>query len=123
MIDEQLMREAMKLASRPYTVSYETDTLVNGEHVYLLRNPELPAVKAQGESLEEANQNLEEARTDYIYSLLEDGLPVPEPATSASTGSSANGQVWTIRAKNDGNETQAPAIVVVTLGGDLVKQS
>lgn len=124
MINEQLMQEAVKLASRPYATSLEVDTLSSGERIYLLRNPELPAVKAQGLDLQEANRNLDEARTDYIYSLLEDGLPVPAPAASSSTASSSvNGRVWNISGSaHDEDEESTPGTVVVP-GGDLVKHS
>jgi predicted RNase H-like HicB family nuclease len=35
---------------------------------------------SDGDTLSEALENLSDARTLYITSLIEDGLPVPEPA-------------------------------------------
>ena len=37
-----------------------------------------------GASVEEALDNLKDARKQYILSLLEDGLPVPPPAIAAT---------------------------------------
>lgn len=132
MINEQLWREAERLAARPYGISYEVDTLSNGQRVILLRHPDLPAVKAQGIDLDEAKRNLDEARVDYIYSLLDDGIPVPAPATSSSTGSPANGKVWNISGSHK-DEIESALDRVITpmgrefvidwsFGGDFVKQ-
>ena len=120
MIDDRLMQEAERLAARPYAVSQEIDSLGNGERIYLLRNPEMPAVKAQGADLEEANRNLYEARVDYIYSLLEDNLTVPSPVAPSRTASSTNGRVWTLPGTVEQTNKDN---VVVTPGGDLVRHS
>lgn len=74
---EQLDR-AEQLASRNYNTVVERDTLTDGSPVYLASNPELPGCMSQGATSEEAVKNLRNARVDYIYMLLEDGLPVPE---------------------------------------------
>lgn len=49
---------------------------------YLASNPELPGCMSQGETPDEAVDNLRDARALYIRSLLEDGLDVPEPRRS-----------------------------------------
>lgn len=102
MINNQLWEAAERLAARPYTITFEIDTLTNGQRITLLRHPELPAVKAQGADLEEAKRNLDEARVDYIYSLLDDGLPVPAPQAS-STSAGSKGRVWNINASHAGD--------------------
>jgi predicted RNase H-like HicB family nuclease len=55
-------------------------------------HPELPGCISGGETPNKAKQNLSDARIDYIYYLLEDGLQVPdlnppeiEPAPPAAT--------------------------------------
>lgn len=83
-IDTKLWTQAEHLASRNYDVEQSTDTLTNGEAVVLLKNPELPGCRAHGATINEATANLKEARTEYIYSLLEDALPVPYPRVIAS---------------------------------------
>lgn len=79
MINNELWDQAIKLAARQYNILWEIHTLTTGEPVHMLRHPELPGCKAQGKSFEEARANLADARIDYIYALLEMGLPVPDP--------------------------------------------
>ena len=83
-MDEQLLREAHKLAARFYTFEVVVDTTTEEEQIYVAANPELPGCMAQGKTEELALANLSEARIDYIASLLEDGLTVPSPNISAS---------------------------------------
>ena len=79
-MDKELLEQAKKLAARNYTLSVFEDTLPSGEKIYMAKNPELTGCMAQGMSIEEAIDNLAEARLDYIYDSLEDGIPIPEPA-------------------------------------------
>jgi predicted RNase H-like HicB family nuclease len=82
------LEEAIKLASRPYNITVSQDRLSNGSKVYMARNPELAGCKAQGNSPTDAINNLRDARIDYIYYLIEDGLEVPVPATQTNITSS-----------------------------------
>lgn len=84
-LNQQRWTEAEKLASRDYDVETFRDTLTNGEVVILARHPELPGCMAHGATLDEALTNLKEARTEYIYSLLEDGEYVPLPRAEATS--------------------------------------
>ena len=79
-MDKELLEQAKKLAAKNYTLSVFEDTLPSGEKIYMAKNPELAGCMAQGMSIEEAIDNLAEARLDYIYDSLEDGIPIPEPA-------------------------------------------
>ena len=76
---DKLWNEAERLAARNYRTDLERDELSNGEMVFLARNPELPGCKAQGATVDEAKTTLDEVRIDYIYALLSQDLPVPEP--------------------------------------------
>lgn len=78
-MDSKLMEKAKELASRNYVLSIFHDEELDKQPVFLAKNPELYGCMAQGTTLEDAISNLEDARIDYIYSLLEDGLDVPEP--------------------------------------------
>lgn len=78
-IDETLYAKAEELAARNYAVEVESDTLSNGEPVYLANHPELRGCKAQGATVHEAIKELLSATTDYIYFLLVDKRRVPEP--------------------------------------------
>lgn len=45
---------------------------------YSVHAPSLPGCASQGDTLEEAQANIHEAIELYLWSLKEDGLPVPE---------------------------------------------
>lgn len=78
-MSDHLWLEAETLAKRPYMLEMRRDTTTSGEYIYIAHNPELPGCKAQGGTPDETIRNLDEARIDFIYFLLEDGLTVPEP--------------------------------------------
>jgi predicted RNase H-like HicB family nuclease len=84
-LNEQLWSEAEKLASRDYDVETFRDQLTTGELVILAKHPELPGCMAHGKTLDDALANLREARIEYIYSLLEDGLEIPYPRIGATS--------------------------------------
>lgn len=73
--------KAKELAARPYIVQVMADETTDGGMIYLAQDPELPGCLSQGATVEEAKRNLSDARIDFIQSLLEDGLPVPDPGT------------------------------------------
>jgi predicted RNase H-like HicB family nuclease len=78
-MNNELWQQAKKLASRLYDTYLEKDELSDGTPIFVAYNPELVGCKSQGKTRELALTNLGEARIDYIYSLLEDGLSVPQP--------------------------------------------
>jgi len=79
-MNDKLMQKARELAARNYNLSIFNDAEVDGQPVFLAKNNELYGCMAQGSTLEEAIENLKDARIDYIYSLLVDGLDVPDPS-------------------------------------------
>jgi predicted RNase H-like HicB family nuclease len=84
-MNDQLLEQAKQLASRKYSTTIEADVLSNGRPVFIARNLELEGCKSQGYTPNEAKANLDLARIDYIYSLLEDGIVPPEPIASVVT--------------------------------------
>ena len=80
-----IARQIEILAKRPYTIEVMLDETTAGEPIYLVSHPELLGCMAQGESLEEAIDNLKNATKEFLMSLLEDGLPVPPPLVRATT--------------------------------------
>lgn len=78
-MNEERFREAKRLADRPYQVHIFPDETTDGEPGYFVRIPEMPGCVSDGDTVEEAKRHLELAKVDFIYFLLEDGLPVPEP--------------------------------------------
>lgn len=53
------------------------------ENNYAAYSPDLPGCAATGDTKEEALKLMREAIDLHIRGLREDGLPVPEPSTSA----------------------------------------
>lgn len=101
-MDKLIESKAKTLASRNYAIETLTDNSQEEGQFYFVFNPELSGCMAQGSTIEEAIQNLSDARLDYIASLLQDGLEVPSPSVkviSCSTtdlaASNTNGQYVT----------------------------
>jgi len=83
-----LMREAERLAQAPYTIKVTQDNTTSGKPVFVARVLELGGCVSQGRTSEEALDNARAALVDYIYSLLEDGLPVPRPSSHVTSTTS-----------------------------------
>lgn len=81
-MNKERLSQARHLAMRAYSVEVFQDRATDGEPIFVAQTPELPGCIGQGETVEEATADLHNARVDFIYFLLEDGLPVPEPAIS-----------------------------------------
>jgi len=58
----------------------------NGEKVYSLEIPDLPGCGAEGKTLEEAKEKLEEAKKLWIEESLTRSLPIPEPGEEEYSG-------------------------------------
>lgn len=78
------LKKAKRLAARQYQVRIFADETTDGEPGYYAMMPEMPGCVSDGATVEEAKENLESARVDFIYFLLEDGLTVPEPKMASS---------------------------------------
>ena len=76
-MNDKLREKAEMLTGRPYAIEITHDETTRGEPIYLLSVPDLPGCMAQGDTIDEAATNLQDAKKEYILSLLEDGLPVP----------------------------------------------
>jgi predicted RNase H-like HicB family nuclease len=90
------LEKAEKLAELPFTVEVELDETTDSQPVYLARIQELDGCMSQGETIEQAVENLQQAKIDFIQSLLEDGLPVPKPSILATTTSSLGSVTFTL---------------------------
>jgi predicted RNase H-like HicB family nuclease len=78
-MSEQRWKKAEELAARQYLTLVNRETDEDGEYYFVAVNPELPGCRADGDTPDAAKKNLAEARVDFIYFLLEDNLPVPDP--------------------------------------------
>lgn len=63
-----------------YPIVILRDVSTNGEPLYVAFHPDLDGCAAQGESMQEARENLTEFYQDYIQHLIDHALPVPEPS-------------------------------------------
>lgn len=81
----EIVENASDLAARPYIVVVFKDKTTDGDFIFLAVNPEIDGCMAQGETMEEAEENLDVVRVAYIQHLLDHGLPVPEPAWMVSS--------------------------------------
>jgi predicted RNase H-like HicB family nuclease len=78
-MSRNLEKQAEELAGQPYSIEFSHDETTTGEPIIVVSHPELPGCMAQGSTFNEALTELEDARKEYILSLLEDGLAVPKP--------------------------------------------
>jgi predicted RNase H-like HicB family nuclease len=65
---------------REYTVIFEKGPVSWGAYI-----PDLPGLVATGDTLEEVQALIKEGLEVHLESMLEDGDPIPEPASLAST--------------------------------------
>jgi predicted RNase H-like HicB family nuclease len=72
--------QAEELAKRPYLKSTSLQETTDDEPIYFARVLEIDGCFGQGKTLEEAQKDLELAMVDFIESLIQDGLEVPEPS-------------------------------------------
>ncbi len=83
--------KAKELARRPYLIATSVDETTEGHPVYFARVLELDGCFGQGETRQAAIEDLRLAMVDFIASLLEDGLPVPEPTPLVTLGTATQG--------------------------------
>ena len=84
-MSESYFELAEKLAARPYSIMKLRDETTDGAPIYLARALEIENCFGQGDTPEEAEQDLRGALVDFIEGLLEDDLYVPEPARLVKT--------------------------------------
>lgn len=84
-MDQKLWKKAEEMANKHYTVIVAEGKESTGKSIFLAKTLELYGCMAQGSTIEEALSNLKDAEVDYIYSLLEDGISIPEPIRIYST--------------------------------------
>jgi len=85
--------KALDLAKRPYLVMTTVDTTTEDHPIYFARVLEVEGCFGQGATHEAAVEDLRLAMVDFFESLLEDGLPVPDPAqlVTSTLGTAAQG--------------------------------
>lgn len=86
-MSDNYREQAKELADHYLVNIVSLEETTDGNQIYIARSLELPGCLAQGYTIEEALRELKYAQVDYIESLLEDGLSVPEAGTIQSTTS------------------------------------
>lgn len=71
--------EAERLASRRYTIESQPSETTQGDPSWVAFVMELDGCIGQGSTIEEAIADVKSAMIDYIETMLEFGLPIPEP--------------------------------------------
>ena len=84
--------KALYLAKRPYLVMTMADTTTEGDPIYFARLLEVEGCFGQGVTPRAAVEDLHLALVDFFESLLNDGLPVPEPAQLITSTLGTNSQ-------------------------------
>jgi predicted RNase H-like HicB family nuclease len=83
---------AEELAKGPYLIRTSLEETTDDEPIYFARVLEMDGCFGQGTTRDAAIADLRVAMVDFIESLLEDGLPVPDPTKVDSTiGTSTQG--------------------------------
>lgn len=67
------------LAGKVYSLRIEQDEYTTGGKCFMAYHPELVGCKSQGDTIQEAVANLENALTDYIDVMRYLNQPVPVP--------------------------------------------
>lgn len=94
----------------PYAVEVVPDTTTDGALCYLASHPELPGCMAHGDTIEEALENLEDARRLYIATMLKRGLDIPEPRTPTAASEIRREVIWTSVKEIAGHRTTDPGL-------------
>ena len=72
------MRTLEEYMALPYRLEIVPDTAEGG---YAVSYPDLKGCLSAGETIAEAVQNAEDAKREWLAAALEDGYPIPDPAS------------------------------------------
>jgi predicted RNase H-like HicB family nuclease len=85
-MDKKILTKAKEYSKRGYSITIQLDHTSDGENLFFAHCEELEGCMAQGKTMEEAYQNMIVAIEDFIYYLLEDEMPIPEPSQHQTMG-------------------------------------
>ena len=88
--------QAEQLAQRPYLLMTSIEETTDDQPIYFARVLEMDGCFGQGGTRKEAIEDLQLAMIDFIESLLEDGLYVPEPSKLVNTTTGTGSRVTVI---------------------------
>jgi len=107
----------INLAVFQYRSEIRPELQPDGTVVYLAECPELPGCMSHGATVEEARQNLEDAKAEYLAALQDRGLEIPAPSAAPVVGA----VTWVVLTPAAPERTEArmedmPTAVVQRLG-------
>jgi len=79
-------------AALQYRTEIRPEPAPDGGIVYIAEIPDLPGCMSHGSTVDEARQNLEDAKREYLAALEERQLPIPPPSAEPVVGA----VTWTI---------------------------
>jgi len=74
---------AISSAMLNYRTKIWPDVQPDGSTIYIAECPDLHGCMSHGATVEEARDNLEDAKNEYLLALQERNLPIPEPIPAA----------------------------------------
>ena len=111
--------KAKLLAERPYILKVTLDQTTDDQPVYFANVLEIDGCFGQGTTQEEAIADLKLAMVDFVESLLDDNLPVPEPSQLVRTSATGSANTYIFKAKGQKLQAQefhpAPANFVLEM--------
>jgi antitoxin HicB len=69
-----------------YRTEIRPEAQPDGSIVYMAEIPDLPGCMSHGTTVDEARQNLEDAKREYLAALMDRQLVIPTPSESAVVG-------------------------------------
>lgn len=76
-------KKAIQMAQLPYATETSRSKVDDNSYVYIARNPELEGCYAQGDTPEQAQENLKGVRISHIEHRLNHRLPVATPTITS----------------------------------------
>jgi antitoxin HicB len=70
----------------PYKIILTADEDEDGRHGWVAEVLELPGAISQGETIEEAAENIRDAMAGWLSVAIEDGKPIPMPRDTSYSG-------------------------------------
>ena len=103
-----------------YRAEIRPEVQPDGTTIYMAECPELPGCMSHGATVDEARQNLEDAKNEYVAALQDRGIEIPDPSAAPVVGTIT----WTVfmrrglQAVDEPTVGGMPTVQVRSLGED-----
>ena len=103
----------------PAAIQYGTvvrpEVCTDGSLAYVAEIPDLPGCMSHGSTVEEARQNLEDAKREYLAALGERGLPIPTPSIDPIVTTVQWTLIGTTQPRREETTIKAPTATIESL--------